>query len=63
MPHLIGDLAEGDWKNSLFLKVIGLERREDRRSSPCRTSTEVRQEKSRRLFDRLIATGITLNPR
>ena len=31
-------------------------------SSTCRTSTEVRQEKSRRLSDYLIATNIAPNP-
>jgi hypothetical protein len=29
MPHLIKDVAEGVWKNSLILKVIGPEREED----------------------------------
>jgi hypothetical protein len=33
MPHLIRNVAEGVWKNSLLLKVIRLETGKDRRSS------------------------------
>jgi hypothetical protein len=33
MPHLIGDVAEGVWKNSLLSQVIRLDSGEERSSS------------------------------